>query len=277
MAVRKYKPTTPGRRGASVSSFDELTRNKPEKSLVAKGRNKAGRNVHGRITARHQGGGNKRRYRVIDFRRNKDGVPAKVAHIEYDPNRSARIALLHYADGEKRYIIAPEGVEAGRPADVGARRRDPRRQRAAAAQHPGRHGGARDRAEAGRGRQDGPLGGRERPADGQGGHDGDAAAALGRDAAGAGDLQGDRRRRRQRRARADPARQGGPRALAAQASVGARRRDEPGRPPAGRRRGQVLAAAGIPSSPWGKAEGRTRKKKKASNKYIVRRRGKGRS
>ena len=113
MAVRKYKPTTPGRRGASVSSFDELTRNKPEKSLVAKGRNKAGRNVHGRITARHQGGGNKRRYRVIDFRRNKDGVPATVAHIEYDPNRSARIALLHYADGEKRYIVAPDGVTRG--------------------------------------------------------------------------------------------------------------------------------------------------------------------
>ena len=113
MAVRKYKPTTPGRRGASVSSFDELTRAKPEKSLVTKGRNKAGRNVHGRITARHQGGGNKRRYRVIDFRRNKDGVPATVAHIEYDPNRSARIALLHYADGEKRYIIAPDGVTRG--------------------------------------------------------------------------------------------------------------------------------------------------------------------
>ena len=113
MAVRKYKPTTPGRRGASVSSFDELTRSKPEKSLVAKGRNKAGRNTHGRITARHQGGGTKRRYRVVDFRRNKDGVPAKVAHIEYDPNRSARIALLHYADGEKRYILAPQGVKVG--------------------------------------------------------------------------------------------------------------------------------------------------------------------
>ena len=113
MAVRKYKPTTPGRRGASVSTFDELTRSKPEKSLVAKGRNKAGRNVHGRITARHQGGGTKRRYRVIDFRRNKDGVPAKVAHIEYDPNRSARIALLHYVDGEKRYILAPDGVGQG--------------------------------------------------------------------------------------------------------------------------------------------------------------------
>src|SRR5947199_4175716 len=113
MPVRKYKPTTPGRRGSSVSSFDELTRAKPEKSLVAKGHEKAGRNNKGRVTMRHQGGGNKRRYRVIDFRRNKDGVPAKVAEIEYDPNRSARIALLHYADGEKRYILAPQGLSVG--------------------------------------------------------------------------------------------------------------------------------------------------------------------
>ena len=113
MAVRKYKPTTPGRRGASVSSFDEITRSTPEKSLLEKKHRKAGRNVHGRITTRHQGGGTKQRYRVIDFKRNKDGVPAKVAHIEYDPNRSARIALLHYADGEKRYILAPQGVNQG--------------------------------------------------------------------------------------------------------------------------------------------------------------------
>jgi large subunit ribosomal protein L2 len=113
MAIRKYKPTTPGRRGASVSSFDEITRAKPERSLLAKGRNKGGRNAHGRITTRHQGGGTKRRYRLIDFRRNKDGVPAKVAHIEYDPNRSSRIALLHYVDGEKRYILAPQGVSVG--------------------------------------------------------------------------------------------------------------------------------------------------------------------
>jgi large subunit ribosomal protein L2 len=113
MPVRKYKPTSAGRRGASVSSFDEITRGTPEKSLLAKGRNKAGRNAQGRVTTRHQGGGNKRRYRVIDFRRNKDGVPAKVATIEYDPNRSARIALLHYVDGEKRYILAPEGVSVG--------------------------------------------------------------------------------------------------------------------------------------------------------------------
>ena len=113
MPVRKYKPTTPGRRGASVSGFDEITRSKPEKSLVAKGRKKGGRNVHGRVTTRHQGGGTKRRYRIIDFRRNKDGVPAKVAAIEYDPNRSSRIALLHYVDGEKRYILAPDGVRVG--------------------------------------------------------------------------------------------------------------------------------------------------------------------
>jgi large subunit ribosomal protein L2 len=113
MAVRKYKPTSPGRRGASVSGFDELTRSRPEKALLDKGRKKAGRNNQGRITTRHQGGGTKRRYRRVDFRRNKDGVPAKVAHIEYDPNRSARLALLHYADGEKRYILAPGGLSVG--------------------------------------------------------------------------------------------------------------------------------------------------------------------
>jgi large subunit ribosomal protein L2 len=113
MPVRKYKPTTPGRRGASVSSFEDITRDKPEKALLDKGRKKAGRNNKGRITTRHQGGGTKRRFRQIDFRRDKDGVPAKVAHIEYDPNRSARIALLHYADGEKRYILAPAGVSVG--------------------------------------------------------------------------------------------------------------------------------------------------------------------
>jgi large subunit ribosomal protein L2 len=113
MAIRKYKPTTPGRRGASVSSFDEITRSKPEKSLVDKGRNRAGRNAKGRITARHQGGGNKRRYRQIDFKRTKDGVPARVAAIEYDPNRTAYIALLHYTDGTKAYIIAPNRLRVG--------------------------------------------------------------------------------------------------------------------------------------------------------------------
>lgn len=126
MGVRKYKPTTPARRDMSVSDFDAITTDKPLKSLTKPNPKKAGRNVRGRITTRHQGGGHKRRYRVIDFRRSKDGVPAKVATIEYDPNRSARIALLHYVDGEKRYILAPEGlgvgdvVESGEGADIKA-------------------------------------------------------------------------------------------------------------------------------------------------------------
>jgi large subunit ribosomal protein L2 len=125
MGIRKYKPTTPGRRGASVADFAELTRSKPEKSLVRPLTKTGGRNAQGRVTARHRGGGHKRAYRVIDFRRHdKDGVPAKVAHIEYDPNRTARIALLHYADGAKRYILAPnrlqqgDRIEAGPEADI---------------------------------------------------------------------------------------------------------------------------------------------------------------
>ena len=113
MAIRKAKPTSPGRRFQSTSDYSELTRTEPEKSLVEPKPKKAGRNNYGRITTRHQGGGNKNRYRVIDFKRNKDGVPAKVAHIEYDPNRNARIALLHYKDGEKRYILMPNRVKIG--------------------------------------------------------------------------------------------------------------------------------------------------------------------
>ncbi|MEX0716005.1 MAG: 50S ribosomal protein L2 [Planctomycetaceae bacterium] len=115
MGIRQYKPTSAGRRGASVSDFSEITdrKKKPEKSLLVKIVRSSGRNNEGKITARHRGGGHKRMYRVIDFKRNKDGVPAKVAAIEYDPNRSARIALLHYVDGEKRYILAPEGLTAG--------------------------------------------------------------------------------------------------------------------------------------------------------------------
>ncbi|MCM6776001.1 50S ribosomal protein L2 [Nocardia sp. CDC159] len=121
MAIRKYKPTTPGRRGASVSDFAEITRSTPEKSLLRPLTKSGGRNAHGRITTRHRGGGHKRAYRIIDFRRlDKDGIPAKVAHIEYDPNRTANIALLHYADGEKRYIIAPKGIAQGTRIESGA-------------------------------------------------------------------------------------------------------------------------------------------------------------
>ncbi len=113
MGIKKYKPTTPSRRYMSSSSFEEITKDKPEKALTATLKKSGGRNVYGRITTRHKGGGHKRKYRLIDFMRDKDGVPAKVAAIEYDPNRSANIALLNYADGEKRYIIAPVGLKPG--------------------------------------------------------------------------------------------------------------------------------------------------------------------
>ena len=113
MPIKKYKPTTPGRRGMSSLTFEEITTNKPEKSLIVPLKSKGGRNNNGRITTRHQGGGHKRNYRLIDFKRDKDGIPAKVATIEYDPNRSAYIALLNYADGEKRYILAPKGLTVG--------------------------------------------------------------------------------------------------------------------------------------------------------------------
>lgn len=113
MGIKYYKPTSPGRRGASVLDRAELTRQRPEKSLLAALPKTGGRNNHGHNTAKHRGGGAKRRYRIIDFKRDKDGVPAKVAHIEYDPNRSAYIALLHYADGEKRYILWPKDLQVG--------------------------------------------------------------------------------------------------------------------------------------------------------------------
>jgi large subunit ribosomal protein L2 len=119
MAIRKYKPTTAARRGASVSDFASITRSAPERSLLAPLPKKAGRNTHGRITSRHRGGGHKRKYRVIDFRRVKDGVPATVAAVEYDPNRSARIALLHYHDGDKRYILAPRNLRVGQIVESG--------------------------------------------------------------------------------------------------------------------------------------------------------------
>ena len=119
MAIKRFKPTSPGRRQMAISAFDDITKSKPEKSLLEPITRKGGRNHHGRITTRHQGGGHKRRYRIIDFKRTKDGVPAKVAAIEYDPNRSARIALLHYLDGAKAYIIAPAWLEVGAMVESG--------------------------------------------------------------------------------------------------------------------------------------------------------------
>ncbi|RKD67563.1 LSU ribosomal protein L2P [Sinobaca qinghaiensis] len=120
MAIKKFKPITNGRRHMTVSDFHEVTTDKPEKSLTAPLYKKAGRNNHGRITMRHQGGGHKRQYRIIDFKREKDGVPGKVATVEYDPNRSANIALIHYVDGEKRYILAPKGIKVGQMIESGS-------------------------------------------------------------------------------------------------------------------------------------------------------------
>src|SRR3989442_5754830 len=119
MALRKPKPTSPGRRFSTYPDYAEITRSEPEKSLTEGLKKSGGRNARGRKTARHRGGGAKRLYRKIDFKRRKDGVPAKVAHIEYDPNRSAYIALLHYADGEKRYILAPQRVRGGATGESG--------------------------------------------------------------------------------------------------------------------------------------------------------------
>lgn len=119
MGIKKYKPTSPGRRFVTVSTFEEITATEPEKSLVEPLKKSGGRNAKGRLTVRHRGGGHKRRYRIIDFKRTKDGIPAKVMTIEYDPNRSARIALVSYADGEKRYMLAPAGLKVGQQVESG--------------------------------------------------------------------------------------------------------------------------------------------------------------
>ena len=119
MAIKKFKPTSPALRQMTVLVSDEITCNQPEKSLLVSLKKNSGRNAQGKITVRHRGGGNRRKYRIIDFKRNKDGIPAKVATIEYDPNRTANIALLHYADGEKAYILAPVGLEVGTTVPTG--------------------------------------------------------------------------------------------------------------------------------------------------------------
>ena len=218
MATRSFKPTSPGRRFMVVSDFAEVTKSEPEKSLLAPRRRHGGRNVNGRITTRHQGGGHKRRYRIIDFRRQKDGVPAKVAAIEYDPNRSARIALLHYADGAKAYILAPNRLEVGATVQSGPDVDVQAGQLPAAARDPDRHHGARHRAAPRPGRQDGPLRRHERTARGQGGRSRAAAPALRRAAARAGHLPRHGRPGRQPHAPEREGRQGGSLALARQAA-----------------------------------------------------------
>jgi large subunit ribosomal protein L2 len=276
MGLRKYKPRTPGRRGSSVSDFKEISRNRPERSLVRSLPKKAGRNAYGRVTTRHRGGGHKRKYRLIDFRRNKDGVPAKVAHIEYDPNRTARIALLHYVDGEKRYILAPQGLKVGDPivsgsgADI-------------------RPGNALPLANI-------PVGTvvhavELRP---------EGGAKMARSAGASVQIVAKEGRFAQLRLPSGEVRLVD---LRCRASVGAVSNPEHeliswGKAGRNRWRGKRPTVRGVamnpvdhplgggegkasggrhPTSPWGKKEGRTRKKGKASNRYIVRRRGKGRS
>lgn len=275
MALRKYKPTTPGRRGSSVSDFSDVTRAKPERALTKKITKKAGRNAQGRVTTRHRGGGHKRRYREIDFRRNKDGVPAKVAQIEYDPNRSARIALLHYMDGEKRYIIAPQGVAvgdrlaSGPSADI-------------------RVGNALPLANI-------PVGTvvhaiELRPGGG---------AKMARSAGASVQLVAKEGRFAQLRLPSGEMRLVELQCRATVGSVGNPEHELVNQGKAGRNRwrGKRPTVRGVamnpvdhplgggegkssggrhPVSPWGKPEGRTRNKRKQSNRYIVRRRGKGR-
>ena len=275
MAVRKYKPTTPGRRGASVNSFEDITRARPERSLVEKGRKKAGRNNKGRITMRHQGGGTKRRYRQIDFKRNKDGVPAKVAHIEYDPNRTARIALLHYADGEKRYILAPNGLSAGdrlmsgegadvRPGNALPLRNIPVGTTVHAVElKPG--GGAKMARSAGASTQvmakEGGYATLRLPS-------GETRMVLATCKATVGEV-GNAEHELVQLGKAGRNRWKGKRPSVRGVAM------NPVDHPLGGGEGKSSGGR-HPTSPWGKKEGRTRKKNKASNKMIVRRRGKGR-
>lgn len=273
MAIKKRKPTSPGRRFQTVSDFAEITTDTPEKSLIARKASSGGRNVHGRVTSRHRGGGHKQRYRIIDFKRDKDGIPARVATIEYDPNRNARIALLNYADGEKRYIIAPLGMKvddrivSGSGADIRAGNALPLRNIPAGTtvhaieMRPG--GGAKMARSAGASVQ---LMSKE------------GGVALLR-------LPSGEMRQVPLDCRATVGQVGNTEAELIKLGKAGRNRWKGVRPqtrgvamnpidhPLGGGEGKTSGGR-HPVSPWGKSEGRTRSKKKASNKYIVRRRTK---
>jgi large subunit ribosomal protein L2 len=273
MAVNKRKPTSPGRRFQTVSDFAEITDSKPEKSLIAKKSKTGGRNTDGRITSRHRGGGHKQRYRIIDFRRDKDGIPARVASIQYDPNRNARIALLNYVDGEKRYILAPVGVkvddrlESGSGADIRPGNALPLRNVPAGTMvhaiemRPG--GGAKMARSAGAAVQ---LMSKE----------GDLALLR---------LPSGEMRQVPLDCKATVGQVGNTEAELIKLGKAGRNRWKGVRPqtrgvamnpvdhPLGGGEGKSSGGR-HPVSPWGKPEARTRKRKKASNQYIVRRRNK---
>src|SRR5919206_2788947 len=275
MPLRKRKPTSPGRRFQSVSDFAEITTDKPEKSLLRAKPSTGGRNVHGRLTARNVGGGHKQKYRVIDFKRAKDGIPAKVATIEYDPNRNARIALLHYADGEKRYILAPARIAVGDMLQSGQ----------GAEIRPGNALPLRYI----------PVGTVIHNVELKPGAGGKIARGAGMSiqlVAKEGDfatlrLPSTEMRRVPIDCRATVGSVGNPEAELVSLGKAGRARWKGRRPhtrgvamnpvdhPLGGGEGKSSGGR-HPTSPWGKKEGRTRRKNKASNRFIVRRRGKGR-
>jgi len=273
MGVKKLKPTSPGRRFQTVSDFEAVTKAKPEKNLLAKKNRSSGRNSYGRITSRHRGGGHKRRYRIIDFRRTKDGVPAKVAAIEYDPNRNARIALLHYVDGEKRYILAPVGIEVGdmlssgsgadiRPGNALPLRNIPTGTIVHAVEmRPG--GGAKLGRSAGTAIQlmskEGKLALLRLPSGEMRNLPLDSRATIGQVGNTEAELVKIGKAGRNRWKGKRPQSRGVVRNPVDHPLGGGEGKSSGGRHPV---------------SPWGKPEGRTRKKKKASDKYIVRRRSK---
>ena len=235
MPIRKYKPTSPGRRFQTVQTFDDITSTEPHKPLIEPLQRSGGRDNHGELTSWWRGGGHKRNYRVIDFKRDKRGIPATVSTIEYDPNRSARIALLTYADGEKRYILHPIGLDRRHDDRGGRQRRHPAGQLAAAEEHPARHAGAQRGAAARPRRPDRAQRGVGRPGGGQGRRVRLGQDAVGRDPQDQRRVLRDDRPGRQHRPRERVDRQGRPQPLARAAAARARRRDEPGRPPARRR------------------------------------------
>jgi large subunit ribosomal protein L2 len=273
MGVKKYKPTSPGRRFRTVSDFSEITRSKPEKSLLEKKTSTGGRNSYGRTTSRHRGGGHKRRYRIVDFRRVKDGIPATVKAIEYDPNRNARIALLHYHDGEKAYILAPLQVEVGdvlesgssaeiRPGNALPLRNIPAGTQVHAVElRPG--GGAKLGRSAGTAIQlvakEGTMALLRLPSGEMRNVPLDCRASVGQVGNPEAELI-----------------KGGKAGVSRWKGVRPQSRGVAMNPvdhPLGGGEGKSSGGR-HPTSPWGKPEGRTRKKNKDSNKYIVRRRTK---
>ena len=273
MGVKKYKPTSPGRRFRTVSDFSEITRSKPEKSLLEKKTSTGGRNSYGRTTSRHRGGGHKRRYRIVDFRRVKDGIPATVKAIEYDPNRNARIALLHYHDGEKAYILAPlqvkvgDVLESGSSAEIRPGNALPLRNIPAGTQvhavelRPG--GGAKLGRSAGTAIQlvakEGTMALLRMPSGEMRNVPLDCRASVGQ--------VGNPEAELVKSGKAGVSRWKGVRPQSRGVAM------NPVDHPLGGGEGKSSGGR-HPTSPWGKPEGRTRKKNKDSNKYIVRRRTK---